>query len=307
MNSAYGLVHDYYPRERMISIKLENKLSFFYFPRHLYKIFYKSMTYKSVYIFFSYSDDIKILKGAEAKLVTDIEKIEYQSKKGLITVFNKQEKLLTHREEINSYEYKMFLDFEFTMPEYGEKQPDFISELLQIGVVISDKDDVIVNEYSNYIKTLNPVSLRTKRFLRIDDKDLEDAISAEDFYNDYLRLINIYNPVIFVWGGNDTKVLSAFYKLHKFKKISAEYIDLVSLIRKHYELKSDIGLFNALKVFNDIEATQAHHALTDAAATKEIFDSYKKLLNGDHDIDLKEKLKELKSKEEEILEEIEEQ
>ena len=303
MNSAYGLIHDYYPRERMISIKLENKLSFFYFPKNLYKIFYKSMTYKSVYIFFEYSDEYKVLKGAQAKLITNIEKIEYQSNKGKVVLYSQAKKKTTLKEEINSYEYKMFIDFEFTMPEYGEKQQDFYSELLQIGVVISDKDDKIVNEYSNYIKTERPVSNRTKKFLRIDEEELASAITADEFYDDYLSFINIYDPVIFVWGGNDTKVLDNFYKLHKFKNIPAEYINLVSVIRKHYELSSDIGLFNALKIFSDIEATQAHHALTDAAATKEVFDSFKKILNSDHDINLKEKLKELKNKEE-IVEDI---
>ena len=298
MNSAYGLIHDYYPRERMISIKLDNKLSFFYFPKNLYKIFYKSMTYKSVYIFFDYSDETKILKGAEAKLITNIEKIEYQSTKGKVLLYSQASKRLSLKEEINSYEYKMFIDFEFTMPEYGEKQPNFTSELLQIGVVISDKNDKIVNEYSNYIKTEYPVSNRTKRFLKIDDEELACSISAEQFYDDYLSFINIYNPVIFVWGGNDTKVLDTFYKIHKFKNIPADYINLVSVIRKHYELGFDLGLFNALKIFKDIEASQAHHALTDAAATKEVFDAFKEILNSDHDINLKEKIKELKAKEE---------
>ena len=127
----------------------------------------------------------------------------------------------------------MFIDFEFTMPEYGEKKPNFVSELLQIGVVISDKNDKIINEYSNYIKTDNPVSLRTKRFLRIDDEELEESISQEQFYEDYLSFINIYNPTIFVWGGADTKILDSFYKRHKVKDISAEYVDLAQIIKKH--------------------------------------------------------------------------
>jgi hypothetical protein len=121
------------------------------------------MIYKSVYIFFDYSEkDVKVLKGAEAKLITSIEKIEYQSNKGLVSLYNQEAKKKSEIETINSYEYKMFIDFEFTMPEYGEKKPNFVSELLQIGVVISDKNDKIINEYSNYIKTDNPVSLRTK-------------------------------------------------------------------------------------------------------------------------------------------------
>ena len=95
MSNAYGLIHDYYPRERMISIKLENKLSFFYFPKNLYKIFYKSMTYKSVYIFFEYSDEYKVLKGAQAKLITNIEKIEYQSNKGKVVLYSQAKKKTT--------------------------------------------------------------------------------------------------------------------------------------------------------------------------------------------------------------------
>jgi len=292
-NSVYGLIHDYYPREKMISIKLDDKLCFFCFPQKFYKIFSKSMTYKSVYIFFAYEDKIKVLRGVEAYEISSIEKIMVESKKGLKTTYEDDSSTENIKELINSIEYKMFLDFEFTMPGYTFDKK-FKSELLQIGAVISDKNDLIVNEYSNYIQTNQQVSLRTKKFLRIDDEELEESVSQKTFYLDYKRLIDIYNPTIFVWGRNDTKELDSFYKMNKFKPIKANYIDLVKLIRKHYELGEDIGLFNALKLFNGIDASQAHHALTDASATKEVFDAFKRNINSDNDINLKEMIKSMK-------------
>ena len=292
-NNVYGLIHDYYPREKMISIKLDDKLSFFYFPAKLYKIFSKSMTYKSVYIFFDYNDNVKVLRGVEANEISFIEKISAQTPKGLITLYANEDEINNVKELINSLEYKMFLDFEFTMPGFTYDKK-FVSELLQIGAVISDKDDNVINDYSNYIKTKKPVTDRTKRFLRIKDEDLLDSIPQKQFYNEYKRLVDIYNPTIIVWGGNDTKELNLFYKINKLKPIDANYIDLVKLIRKHYQLSEDIGLFNALKIFCEIDASQAHHALTDAVATKEVFDAFKKYINSDKDINLKEILKQIK-------------
>lgn len=292
-NSLYGLIHDYYPREKVISIKTDDKLSFFYFPSRLYKVFSKSMTYKSVYIFFDYSDNIKVLRGVEANEIVQIEKITAQTPKGLKTLYSYEENLNDIKELVNSLEYKMFLDFEFTMPGFTYDKR-FVSELLQIGAVISDKEGHTVNEYSTYIKTKRDVTDRTKRFLRIKDEDLLESIPQKQFYNEYKRLIDIYNPTIIVWGGNDTKELDLFYSINKLKPIKANYIDLVKLIRRHYLLSEDIGLFNALKIFCGIDASQAHHALTDAAATKEVFDSFKKYINSDNDINLKEILRQMK-------------
>ena len=292
-NNVYGLIHDYYPREKMISIKLDDKLSFFYFPAKLYKIFSKSMTYKSVYIFFDYNDNVKVLRGVEANEISFIEKISAQTPKGLKTLYSNEDEINNVKELINSLEYKMFLDFEFTMPGFTYDKK-FVSELLQIGAVISDKDDNVINDYSNYIKTKKPVTDRTKRFLRIKDENLLDSVPQKQFYNEYKRLVDIYNPTIIVWGGNDTKELNLFYKINKLKPIDANYIDLVKLIRKHYQLSEDIGLFNALKIFCEIDASQAHHALTDAVATKEVFDAFKKYINSDKDINLKEILKQIK-------------
>ena len=293
MNNAYGLIHDYYPREKMISIKLDDKLCFFYFPQKYYKIVHKAAAHRSVYIFFYYSEKTKVLKSVEAKEITAIEKITHQSAKGSITLYS-QEVIDENIENLlESLDYKMFLDFEFTMPSYTINK-HFESELLQIGAVISDKNDVTVNEYSTYINTKQKVSDRTKKFLRITDEELSDKISQKQFYEEYKRLIEIYKPTIFVWGGSDTKVLDAFYSKNKLKPINARYIDLVKLIKQHYSLKEDIGLFNALKIFNGIDATQAHHALTDAAATKEVFDSFKKHILSKSDIDLKEIIKEMK-------------
>ena len=292
-NTICGLVHDYYPREKMISIKQDDKICFFYFPSNLYKIFSKSMTYRSVYIIFDYNEKIKVLRNTEANEIESIEKIMVQTPRGLETKFTMNSINEDVKKTINSAEYKMFLDFEFTMPSYSLEE-EYERELLQIGAVISDKDDMTINEYSTYIKTKNPVSDRTKRFLRLDDNDLGDSISQKDFYNDYKRLIDIYNPTIFVWGGSDTKELDAFYEYNKFEPIKAKYVDLSKLIRHHYMLGEDIGLFNALKIFSGIDVTQAHHALTDASATKEVFDAFKKCLNSDNDINLKEILLSMK-------------
>jgi len=283
-NCAYGLVHDYYPREKMISIKMEDKITYFYFSKSQFKEFEKSMMYESVFVFFDYSTKTtKVLKNVTAYSITELHKISVATNRGPLIIYSMSNKKDLAVDQIIKIDYKMFVDFEFTMPSFNDRTP-FTPEIFQIGAVISDPNEKIVNEYSTYIKTLKSPSERTLKFLKIFPEDLYDSLSALDFYNDLKKLITIYNPTIFVWGGNDIKTLMTFYKLHNFEPLKFNVIDLLKIIKNYYNLGTDIGLFKALKYFKGIDATQAHHALTDAAATKEVFDAFKKAIGTDFDL-----------------------
>lgn len=285
----YGLIHDYYPIQKMISIKKDGKLNYFYFSKNSYKIFKKSMENRSVFIFFEYTDKSKVLKGVEAYQVVSISKIFYQSRQGLKKLYNfddVKEKLAV---QINKTEYKMFMDLELTMPAFNHKEK-FIPEIIQIGIVITDIYDNVVNVYSNYVNPTIPITDRCKNFLSINEDDFVDAISYKELYNDYKNLINIYKPTIYVWGGNDIKAFQDSYMIHNIQPIKCKYVDLSRTIKQYYELGDELGLFHALKIFNKVNASQAHHALTDATATKEIFNSFKKEINKEIYLDVKKEL-----------------
>ncbi|MCR5741128.1 MAG: hypothetical protein K6G38_01525 [Gammaproteobacteria bacterium] len=77
------------------------------------------------------------------------------------------------------------------------------------------------------------------------------------------------------------------------KQIKANYIDLSELILKHHKLHNELSLFKALLIYKGINARQVHDALVDAQATKEVYDEFKKDINGELDLDLKEEVNKL--------------
>jgi inhibitor of KinA sporulation pathway (predicted exonuclease) len=281
-----GLIHDYYPRERMISIEVRGRIMYFQFPKRTHRYFEEAMFYPLVFVDFVYEDSIKIIKKVPARHISDVKKIFYRKGRRLIELYSRNETQEEIREIINKPGYKMFIDLELTMPKWGYNHP-FSPEILQIGCVVLNENDEIVNYYDNYVKTVKPITDRTFRFLSLGEEAVTEAIDYEQFYNDYKHLIDIYNPIVYVWGGNDVVSLKKSYELHKLPEIKVEYQDLLQLHHKYFELKYDISLFNALRIYRGIEATQVHHALTDAQATKEVYDGFKKHVNGIELFDVK--------------------
>ena len=107
--------------------------------------------------------------------------------------------------------------------------------------------------------------------------------------------LEIYNPTIFTWG-IDKNYLESSYKYHNKPSIEGNYQDLSHLITRYFQIPADISLFNALNIFRGINAKQAHHALTDAQATKEVYDVVKKCVLGEIKIDVQEELIKIKEK-----------
>lgn len=285
-NTIFGIIHDYYPLQKMISIKSKDQILFFYLSRQTQKVISLAMSHKSVFIDFEYGEKTKIFKSAPAKEITAINTIKFQTSKGLKTLFDINKEKQDLKDLINEKSYKCFLDFEFSMPGFGDFTP-FTTEIIQVGLLITNEEDEVVDSYSNYVQPNTPISDRTKKFLEIDQEAFKDAISYEQFYKDYSEILDVYKPIIYVWGGNDLKTLNSSYKLHKVKPPVGRYEDLLHHHRVFYELKTDIGLFSALKIYKGLEIDQAHHALTDATATKEVFDGFKRVINGLQIVDLK--------------------
>ena len=131
------------------------------------------------------------------------------------------------------------------------------------------------------------------RFLTIDESDLQSAIEYKEFYNDFKRLVEIYNPLVMTWGADKSFIDSSF-KLHNLAPIKVEYIDLCNINKRYFKLKDELGLFKALNILSGIKAHQMHNALTDAQATKEVYDAMKKVVEGKLVIDVQSELQKLK-------------
>ena len=85
-------------------------------------------------------------------------------------------------ELINKDANRMFIDLEFTMPEYGE-HGSFMSEIIQFGYIIEDKDGNELDKNNALIKPINTnISNRTLEFINRTIDEFDDAIPKKDFY-----------------------------------------------------------------------------------------------------------------------------
>lgn len=296
-----GKIHDFFPRDRLFSIRDKKQVKYYSYKKEYHKYFINAMRHKTVFVKFNTLEKTKTIRNVPASTIDILFLITYSTRKGSRTIFSDEEKKNDIKELINEKRYKMFIDLELTMPPYNETKR-FYPEILQIGCVIVDEEDNIVNYYTNYVKTNHPVSYRTYRFLSLNPEELDESISYEEFYNDYKELIEVYNPIVYVWGENDIHALNNSIKYHSLPEIKATYRDLLGIHTDYFHFKSFPGLFSALKVYKNINATQVHHALTDAQATKEVFDGFKAYINGESTINPYDMIKQVEVSDETVTE-----
>ena len=292
----YGLIHDYYPRERVISIYKKEKIEYYYFSKSLESYIKEAMGHAPAFIDAKCSNKLRTLKHYPAYEIIDVNSIFYSTRRGIKTIYTQALNSKNLIEPLTCKRFKMFMDLELTMPEYSDRSK-FSPEILQIGCVIIDENDNLVNYYDNYVKTNKPVTQRAMRFLSIDETDLASSIEYKEFYSDFKRLIEIYNPLIMTWGADKSFIDSSF-KLHNLPPLKVEYIDLCNINKRYFKLKDELGLFKALNILSGIKAHQMHNALTDAQATKEVYDSMKKVISGELTINLQAEIDKLKESKE---------
>lgn len=178
---------------------------------------------------------------------------------------------------LKSHDYYLFLDLEMTIAGYGQKR--YKPEIVQYGYVLIDKDGNTIRQADNYLKTISPkpINKRTFWFLKIEKRDYDQkAVDYQVFYNELSEIVKEYQPKFVVWGKNDITTLSHSYKINKLPPLSnsTDFIDLLRLHRDFFNLRNDVGLFNAYKEYYDEEALQTHNAGEDAKVTKKVFDAF---------------------------------
>ena len=166
----------------------------------------------------------------------------------------------------------------------------FTQEIIQVGYYLVDKDNNIIEEYNELVKPkLHPkLTKRTLKFLKITQDEINSGIDYVDFYKHFRSVIESYNPAIIVWGRNDFLALRDSYRVNNVTTLKSKtrYINLLKLHKNFFNLRNDLGLFNAYKSYSNIENPQAHNALEDAKVTFEIFEGFKKVVNNEITIDL---------------------
>ena len=187
------------------------------------------------------------------------------------------------KDVINKESPKMFIDLEFTMPEYGS-HGTFQSDIIEFGFIIEDNDGKVLEKETSLIKVANfdKVSNRTFAFINKDIYDFDDSKSPQEFYQIFKEALIKYNPTIMVWGTGDILMLDNFYKRYQLEPITSRssFMNIMQIIKNYFGLKYDLGLFKALNYFDkSFNTEQIHDALVDAEVTSRVFHLVKEHIN----------------------------
>ena len=267
--------------ERIIGMKVKDRQSFFYLQRALFNKISKYLEITR-FIQFVIEDEPRMYRKTKVYTVDYILKImAIRYRKNIVYYDIKNIKKGT-KELINNLDTKMFLDLEMSMHPYNVDK-NFTQEIIQVGFYLVDKDNNIIEEYNKLIKpTLHKkLTKRTLKFLKITQDEIDKGIEYVEFYNHFKRLVKEHKPAIIVWGRNDFLALRESYRINRLPSLKKKtrYINLLKLHKNYFNLKNDLGLFNALKLYTDENGQQIHNALEDAKATFDIFNGFKRVLN----------------------------
>ncbi len=268
---------------KIIGIKNGRKIDFFYFQNSQMNLFRRYL-YQDNWIELEFDNELLHKGRFLAYPIISINRIEAFGKNDHIVYFNKKKINKSVYDTLSNLDNTMFLDLEMTMPSYKFRGPGFVTELIQAGLIIFDKDGNELYSYNKYVKpTVNKqLTKRALDFLNITLEEYENlAIPYQEFYNDFKAILDKYNPTIIVYGKNDILVLNDSYRINKCKSLEnkTRFINIMKLIKTFYELKNDPGLFKIYECYYDKSDEQEHNALDDSKVTHEVFKAFKDDIN----------------------------
>ncbi|MGK0700061.1 3'-5' exonuclease KapD [Priestia flexa] len=171
---------------------------------------------------------------------------------------------------MNNYEQYVFIDFEFTMPEYKGYPKGFFPEIIEVGLV-AVRNQEIQDRFSSYVKPTSFPKLtdRCKSFLHIQQKQVDDGITFEQLIQ---QLAQYENSIIITWGNMDMKVLKQNCQKQSLKfPLKGKEVDLSMEYKRFFGDQNQTGLWKAVQEYGK-EGTGKHHcALDDAMTTFNIF------------------------------------
>ncbi len=280
---TYGMIHGVIESKRLITIKSRKKINFYYMSKSMFKQFMQYFE-PGIFIFMTVKIQTRYYRGFVVQNVVSIDKLLSPNKNRPTIYYDISIIKSGIKNLINQKRYRLFLDFEMSMPPYNNYQ-SFVSEIIQAGYILTDESGKIVEEFSSYIKPklIPEISLRTKKFLHIVQSDVDGGKNYDDLHKKIVELQSKYNPIVYVWGKNDQLELNKLNRIHRLNNFTKtmQFIDLLSLHKMYYGLKNDLGLFNAYSAYaekTDLDK-QKHDALEDALVTKEIFYAFKDVCN----------------------------
>jgi len=285
MRRVWGPIRNIHYKKRMIEILVRNKIELFSLTRKQMKDFAPYFKV-GLYVDFMCEGITKKKSGVYSSSVNYFLRIFRTRFRRPVVFFDVKAIRTSIKKIIERNQNRMFLDLEFTMPSYSNDQVGaFKAEIIQYGAIIENPEGKILYSETNLVWPNNIKSLNSRifKFLSIEMDDFDDAIGYFDFYENFQKMIEEYNPVLYVWGKNDFLVLEHSYQMHNMVSITQRenFINFLQIIKNYFNSKNDIGLFKALKLLNEHKEAdeQIHNALIDASILREVFQEFRKLIN----------------------------
>ncbi len=277
MRVVIGSIRNIHFDCRIISIRIKNRVEYFYLQGSLVKKFSKYLI-RGRFVTFKVTDEHKTINKLKALKIDSFTKITMQRYREKVDYYNLDVVKMGIYKVMHTKRNKMFLDLELSMHPYT-KSEKFVQEIIQIGIVIENNQGKVLEEYSTYVKPrLYPkITIRTKKFLKIDQGTINRGITAKIFYDQFKKLVDQYDPIIVIWGKNDVISLQDFYQINKFRNITPreKFLNLMQVYKNFYNFKNDVGLFKCFESFGNILDKQKHDALEDAKITRLVFEHFK--------------------------------
>jgi len=279
---VYGLLHGVDEKKRIIAIKVNKKVTFYYMAKGMFQSFMQYFK-SGIYVFMDVQETSRRYRGYTVKNVLNIEKVMSPHRQNPTIYYDVSIIKSGISHIMNTKKPKLFIDFEMSMPPYRNYE-DFVSEIIQVGFILTDATGEIIDKQSYFIKTFlfKEISDRTKKFLRVEQEQIDSGLEYREFYDLFTKLLQTYKPMVLVWGQNDRIELKKMNFRHQLADFTpnTQFVDLLKLHKTYFNLKNDLGLFNAYFLYyeNDIDK-QKHDALEDARVTKAVFDGFLEVCN----------------------------
>lgn len=283
-----GRILSFDEQDRIIAIRHGNKIRVYYLQRSMLNQVGKYIAIGR-FIQFYIKDDYRMYRGRKVYTVEYVIKIMAIRYRKNIVFYDYKKIQSGTKKVVNNLKYKMFLDLEMSMHPF-RKDKHFKQEIIQVGIHLVDENNKFVYKYNQVIQPTihKKLTKRTLKFLTVTQDDVNHGIEFSEFYDVFTKLIKKYDPAIIVWGRNDFLALRDAYKINKLPSLrnQTRYINLLKLHKNYFNLKNDLGLFNALRLYEDAPDAQTHNAYEDAYVTYMIFKGFKKVVNGMKTVDV---------------------
>lgn len=282
---VYGRIQKIDVKNRIVGILAEDKMVYIHMTNRVLKEF-KPYLAKKPFVFLEASEEKVIIDNISCLNLDYFIKIMIPSGKYTKVYFDINDIKNNIKSLVNSLNYKMFLDLEFSWPIPYSHMP---AEILQYGYVIIDKDDKIVEEGTQLVKPLRNTSLNkgTLEFLHHEYNDFDNACPYIEFYQMLERIIKQYDPKIIAWGRNDVIALEQSFRINHLHPLDVRnrYINLMQVMKNYYSYKKEMGLFSTFQeLTGGEEQEQAHDAYEDAMIAEKIFVIFKENINKEETI-----------------------